>query len=151
MGDVLLFLHADCWLAEGGLCNCRAHAQHDARVFGAFEQRIDDSRWRFRFLEYGNALRAKWLGLPYGDQAVFVDRRTYAQVGGFRAEPLMEDVMLARAVRRCIAPVLLAGPIHVSARRWQRRGVMRQTICNWFLLGAFYSGVSTTHLARWYR
>jgi hypothetical protein len=46
--------------------------------------------------------------------------------------------------------VLLAGPIHTSARRWQRRGVVRQTLVNWALVTGLALGVGPARLARWY-
>lgn len=149
-GDILLFLHADCWLGAQALQQLREQARGSARLFGAFGQSINDRRHRFRWLEFGNARRALWFRLPYGDQAVFVDRRTYDDVGGFEEVPLMEDVLLARKLRRRASFVLLPGPVHVSARHWSRRGVLRQTLSNWFILSAFRAGVSIDRLARWY-
>ena len=45
-------------------------------------------------------LRSRVTRLPYGDQAVFVRRETFERVGGFPDQPLMEDVELARRLRR---------------------------------------------------
>lgn len=149
-GDLLLFLHADCWLGPGVIQQLRVWGECQPRAFGAFQQQIDDSRFRFRWLEAGNAIRAKYWGIPYGDQAMFADRRSYDAVGGFGEDPLMEDVILARKLRRIVSPVLLSGPVCVHARRWLRRGVISQTLRNWSLLSAYYAGISTHRLARWY-
>ena len=56
-----------------------------------------------------------------------------------------------RQVRRKERPILLPGPLYVSARRWQRHGVIRQTARNWALLLAWRCGVSTDRLAAFYR
>jgi hypothetical protein len=120
------------------------------RIFGAYRQHIEDEHPKYRWLEWGNALRVSWLRLPYGDQSVFIDRVTYLEAGQFGDVPLMEDVLLARAVRRLQRPVLLRGPVHVSARRWQRTGVIWRTFRNLTILAAFYSGVSPRRLAHWY-
>ena len=120
-------------------------------MHGAFSQRIDAGGLAFRLLEWGNARRARWLGLPYGDQAIFVRREAFFAAGGFPDVPLMEDVLLMQRLRRRAWPLLLPGPVHVSARRWQRHGVVRQTIRNWALLAAFASGISPERLARYYR
>ena len=150
-GDVLLLLHADSWLDDRAIQELRDVAQIKAPLFGCFRQQIDDSRFRYRILEFGNRIRATWFGLPYGDQAMFVDRATYQAVGGFDAVPLMEDVLFSRKLRRVSRPILLNGPVHLSARRWVRQGVLRQTLKNWSILGAFCFGVSPVRLARWYR
>ena len=64
--------------------------------------------------------------------------------------PLMEDVMLMQRLRRRAWPVLLPGAVHVSPRRWQHQGVIRQTLRNWALLAAFSAGISPARLARHY-
>ena len=38
------------------------------------------------------------MGLPYGDQGLLISRALYDEVGGYPDVPLMEDVMLVRAV-----------------------------------------------------
>jgi len=157
-GDVLLFLHADSWLGEEcgsqlkSLLQVAPNENASSPHFGCFRQRIDDPRYRFRLLEAGNAFRARKLGVPYGDQAVFVDRASYERVGGFPEVPLMEDVMLSKRLRKLVGwPKLLDGPVHVNPRRWQRDGVISRTLRNWSIVSAFAIGVSPERLAKWYR
>ena len=149
-GDVILMLHADCWLADGALDQLRQLAGRESRVFGCFRQRIEDERYRFRWLEWGNQLRATWQRLPYGDQAVFVDRASYDEVGGIDAVPLMEDVLFANKMKRVCPPAMLQGPVCLHPRHWNRRGVLQQTLRNWAIMAAFRLGVSPKQLARWY-
>ena len=149
--DVLLFLHADGVLAPqvGGQLDDALSRRR--AVWGAFRQRIEAPHWIYRWLETGNAQRVMWLGMPYGDQALFVRRQVYHELGGFAQVPLMEDVLLSQRLRRRSWPVLLSGPVYVSPRRWQRAGVIRQTVRNWLLVTAFSCGVSPQRLAAWYR
>ena len=80
-GDVLLFLHADCWLESDARSQIEA-TLHDHRVVGgAFRQQIDDDRTVFRWLEWGNAARVRWRNLPYGDQGIFLRRKTFELLG----------------------------------------------------------------------
>lgn len=149
-GDVLLFLHADTWLAaDGGTQIERALA--DSRVLcGAFRQRIEADGRLYRWLERGNAWRAARRGLPYGDQGIFIRRAVFDDVGGFPECQLLEDLLLMRRLRRRAWPVLLPGPLHVSARRWQRYGVVGQTARNCLLLSAERLGVHPDRLASFY-
>ena len=149
-GDVLLFLHADCWLATGALEQVET-ALTDLRVGGgAFRQHIEARGLLYRLLEAGNALRVRCLKLPYGDQGIFVRQSVFKDVGGFPDVRLMEDVLLMRRLRRRARLVLLPGPLNVSARRWQRYGVIRQTARNWSLLVAQRIGMSPNRLAGFY-
>lgn len=150
-GDVLLFLHADTWLEPVAAQQIAAALTSPQTVWGAFYQAIDATGWKYRALERGNAYRARRIGLPYGDQAIFVRRQVFVAAGGFPDQPLMEDVDLSRRLRAQTMPALLDGPLHTSARRWQRQGVIRQTARNWAFLVLWRLGVSPTRLARWYR
>ncbi len=149
-GDLLLFLHADCRLPEEALRQIAYVWTQNRRICGAFRQRIEADGWWYRLIETGNAVRAGKLGLPYGDQAIFVARQLFDEVGGFPDYPLMEDVALMRLLRRRVKPLLLSGPLAVSARRWQRFGVVRQTLYNWCFVVAWLCGISPQRLLRHY-
>jgi len=149
-GDVLLFLHADTWLDPTGVRQMSKALADETVLGGAFRQHIESPGVRYRLLERGNALRASWRGLPYGDQGIFLRHWVFDALGGFPEEPLMEDLLLMRQLRQLARPVLLPGPVHVSPRRWQRYGVVRQTLRNAALLTARWLGASPAALARYY-
>jgi rSAM/selenodomain-associated transferase 2 len=146
-GHVLLFLHADNWLVSDAVGQIVAAMSDPDVLGGAFEQRIDADGLLYRLLERGNAFRARRLGRPFGDQGIFMRRSVFERLGGFPDVPLMEDVLLMRKFRRLSRPILLPGPLHVSPRRWQRHGVLRQTARNWLLLLAHRLGASPNRLA----
>jgi len=149
-GDVLLFQHADNWLDNTALKQIQAAFQKPSIIAGAFRQRIAAPGALYRWLERGNAWRARCWGLPYGDQGIFVRRQVFEQLGGFPNVRLMEDLLLMQRVRRKRRPILLPGPIHIDPRRWQRHGIIRQTLRNWALLTALRLGVTPNELARFY-
>ncbi len=147
-GEVILFLHADSQLGSGCLSQI---CQRSNVVWGAFRQRIDAPQRSFRGIERGNALRVTVRRMPFGDQAVFVRREIFQQQGGFAQIPLMEDYEFASRMKKVAAPVLLDGPVTISARRWQENGVIRQTFHNWMIQVAYRLGVSPEALAQFYR
>lgn len=150
-GDVLLFLHADCWLEPQGAEQIEAALRDESVIGGAFCQRIDHERSIFRWLERGNVARVRWRQMPYGDQGIFVRRSAFEAVGGFAEVRLMEDVLLMREFRRRRWRIeLLPGPIHVDPRRWLKHGVIRQTLRNWTLLAGLKLGISPDRLAEFY-
>ncbi len=149
-GDVLLFQHADNWLDASAVEQIQTALQKPSIIAGAFEQQIAASGTLYRYLEWGNAWRARCWGLPYGDQGIFLRREAFEKLGGFPEVRLMEDVLLMQRVRRKRRPVLLPGPIHIDPRRWQRHGIVRQTLRNWTLLTALRLGATPNELARFY-
>ena len=147
-GDVLLFLHADNWLISGDIKEQIVSAlANSRRLHGALRQRIDAHGLAYRLLERGNAARVRLLGVPYGDQAIYVRRETFWQLGGFPEVPLLEDLILVQRLRRLAWPALMPGPVAVSPRRWQRQGVIRQTLRNWSLVSRHWLGESPESLA----
>jgi rSAM/selenodomain-associated transferase 2 len=151
-GDVILFLHADNHLAAGDVARQIAGSFSDPRrLHGSLRQQIDAPGIRYRLIEWGNALRVRWLGMPYGDQAIFVRRDALWRAGGFPDEPLLEDLILMRRLRKHAWPALLAGPVVVSPRRWQKHGVLGQTLRNWCLVARYWLGTPPAALARHYQ
>lgn len=134
-GKWALFLHADSQLDLG----LRPALQRlpATVVWGCLTQHIGSPRPVYRWLEWGNALRVSWFGLPYGDQALFVRRETLLAVGGVPPVPIMEDVMLGQRLGALQAPHVLALRTGTSVRRWERDGVLRRTLGNWTLLYRF--------------
>lgn len=149
-GEILLFLHADNWLAPEAGAQIRQCLEDPTVLAGAFQQRIESSGILYRALEWGNAARVRWRGMAYGDQAIFIRREVFDQLGGFPTVKLMEDLLLMRAFRAIGQAKLLPGPVYVHPRLWQRRGVVRQTLCNWAMIAAERLGVSPDRLAKYY-
>lgn len=150
-GDVLVFLHADCSLGHGALDYLRRFMIQSPLVpGGCFRMRVDDPDPRFRAIDAAAHLRAGVLGVPYGDQGIFVRRRVFDSIGGFPEVPLMDDVLLAFRLRQVGRLTVLPPLIHVSPRRWRTRGLTRQTLQNWWLTAAAASGVPLSTLARFY-
>ncbi|RUL88085.1 TIGR04283 family arsenosugar biosynthesis glycosyltransferase [Tautonia sociabilis] len=150
-GDVLLFLHADCRLDPGGIACLRRFVSRCPKVpGGCFRMRVDGPEAGFRAIDAAAHLRAGLIGLPYGDQGIFVPRPVFDRIGGFPEVPLMEDVFLALRLRRLGRIALLPSRIHVSPRRWRRHGLLGQSLRNWGLTAAAAAGVPTEVLARFY-
>jgi len=71
---------------------------------------------------------------------------------GFPEVELMEDVLLSKILRhQGLRPCVLAGPVKISARRWMKKGIIRQTLSNWWLLLQLRLGAKPNQLAKHYR
>ena len=147
-GQMLLFLHADNRLDEEAL---RQICSLEEPVWGAFRQRIDSDRTIFRIIEWGNAMRVKWWRTPFGDQAIFVRRDVFTDQGAFAEIVLMEDVEFSKRMRKIARPLLLDGPVTVSARRWETYGPIRQTLRNWLIQIGYALGARPETLRKRYR
>jgi len=92
------------------------------------------------------------LKLPYGDQAFFVTKATFEQLGKFPQVPLMEDFIFIRTAAMKEAHIAVVyQPVITSSRRWQKFGIWKTTVLNNFIVLCYYLGVPLEVLAKWYR
>ncbi len=150
-GDLLLFLHADCRLPADAFDSICQILRDESIVGGCFSQQIDHPGWRYRWIEFGNALRVRCLEWAYGDQAIFVRRVVFEELEGFPDLPLMEDLYFMKRLKRKGRFRLLEDRLTVSARRWEKCGIFRQTLRNWKLIVLAHCGVPMQKLANQYR
>lgn len=149
-GEVLLFLHADTRLPDGWMGKIEAQLMDRDVVGGAFYLAIDSPRRSLQFISWIVNLRSRFLGIIYGDQAIFVKRDAFFEIGGFKGLPLMEDVDMIRRLKKLGRVVLIDSKVFTSSRRWDRGGVVSNTLKNWWLIILYYLGVSPERLYRWY-
>lgn len=146
-GDILLFLHADCRLppqADG----LAIDGLHRARKsWGRFDVHIESPSRLLRIVEALMNLRSRVSGIATGDQALFVTRSLFDAVGGFPAIRLMEDIALSQRLKRYGRPLCLSHKVAVSARRWERHGILSTILLMWRLRFAYWLGADPDKLA----
>jgi rSAM/selenodomain-associated transferase 2 len=150
-GDALLFLHADTRLPEGYAGEVSRALEIPAVVGGAFRLRFEPRTRSLRWIEWGARLRVALLGLPYGDQALFVRRGTLEAIGGVPQVPILEDLDLVRAMKRRGRLVLLPVEVVTSARRYLARGPWRTVLRHALAALAGLAGVDRARVASWVR
>jgi len=149
-GRWLLFLHADSELPPDWLDVLTEADRRGDIVGGAFRLAIDSGAWQARVIERAVRLRVALFGLPYGDQALFVRRAVFDEIGGYDDLPLMEDVDLVRRLKSTGPMTYVPSPVSTSARRWERDGWFRRSGQNLSLAARFLFGASPARLAQAY-
>jgi glycosyltransferase involved in cell wall biosynthesis len=148
-GDVFFFLHADS-RPPGNAVEIVREALARGASSGAFSLAYAGGGWRMRWVAAWANLRSRFLRLPFGDQGLFCLREAYQSAGGFRDMAVCEDVDLVRRLRRTGHFVVRPEVVTTSARRYQDRGVFRQVLRVWVVLGGYLLGVSPERLGRLY-
>jgi len=148
-GDMLLFLHADTLLPAGYERHVVAVLQQDGVSAGAFELSIDAPHRSFRVIERAVNWRSRRLGMPYGDQAIFVQAAMFRRACGFPDVAAMEDFELVRRLRTMGRVAIAPARVVTSARRWLCCGVWRTTALNQLCVAAYLMGVSVERIAAW--
>ena len=101
-------------------------------------------------IEAGVRWRVRWLGVVYGDQAIFVRRDLFRRLGGYPPIPVMEDADLVARIRARGRFWRSTVGVTVSARRWERDGWWRRTAANLRILVLHLAGRSPERLAAMY-
>lgn len=158
-GEVLWFVHADGRLPEDAVSWIQRLLGDPSCVAGAFKTRtvvdrpLTRRRWwhwqAHHWLRLAD-LRSRYTRLPYGDQAIFVRRSAFQQVGGFPEIPLMEDLELSLRLSQIGRIGLADAEVAVSGRRFLEHPFRDTAMVNLFPL-MYRSGVSPRLLAAYYR
>jgi len=166
-GDILLFLHADTVLPYGYDDTLRQNLADKSVLMSAFSFEInkenlneDGSNSSFvnslKRLEFFTNIRARYLWLPYGDQALAMRKSAYKSIGGVRNIKMMEDFEMVSRVRRIALASggrieILPDKAKCSARRWEKNGIVRNSILNWTFVAAYvWGGISPDKIFEYY-
>ena len=149
-GDIFIFLHADIWLESGALAAVET-VLSSGYVGGGFRQKIDAKNIVYRAIEIAGNLRGKYLKVFYGDSGIFLMRTDFEKIGGFPEVPILEEMEFSKRLRQLGKTTLVTPHIHISARRWETKGILRTTINNWLITCLYLLKFSPKKLAKLYR
>ncbi len=150
-GDIILFLHADTLLPQDAKSAIEQALTDPGCVGGRFDVRFDRDQGLGRVIGLMMNVRSRWTGIATGDQAIFVRRQIFEQLGGFADLPLMEDVDFTRRLKRAGRIAALRHMVITSYRRWEARGPWRTILLMWSLRILYWMGVNPHRLAQFYR
>ena len=149
-GEVLLFLHADTQLPADAKTMIETTLADQRMVGGRFDVRFDRPSMWGTIISKTMSWRSRLSGIATGDQALFVRRHIFEQIGGFADMPLMEDIDFSRRLKRQGATAALTATVITSFRRWERHGPLRTILLMWALRFLYWVGVSPHRLAQFY-
>jgi rSAM/selenodomain-associated transferase 2 len=120
-GDWLLFLHADTLLPENALISIeRLPADIQA---GGFKHRFSGQAWGLRLISWLHNFRCRCTRIFYGDQAMFVRRKLFTELGMFPDEPILEDLLFSEKLVKGTQPVILNSYVITESRKFESQGI----------------------------
>lgn len=130
-GEWLWLLHADSRLRGDTLSALQCFLAEKSRALGWFRLAFDnDGPWPMPINALGANLRARWLGLPFGDQGFVLRREDAKRLGPF--DPALafgEDHAWIWRARRIGLPLRpIDGSLATSARKYAEHGWLRTTL-----------------------
>jgi rSAM/selenodomain-associated transferase 2 len=149
-GDVFLFLHADTRLPPSAIRDIRSALEDPRWVGGRFDVRLEGNHRIFGLIGALINLRSRLTKVATGDQAIFVRREIFEEIGGFPNLPLIEDIAFSRSLKKKGKVACLKSQVATSARRWEREGIWQTVLRMWVLRFLYFAGVSPYRLKRYY-
>ncbi|MEX2489253.1 MAG: TIGR04283 family arsenosugar biosynthesis glycosyltransferase [Pseudomonadales bacterium] len=150
-GDILLFLHADTRLPDNFSELLASEFWSTDHAWGRFDTRLDSTRPILRLVGCMMNVRSRLTGICTGDQAIFVRRSVFEQLGGFAQIPLMEDIEISKRLKTISSPFCVSSPVITSSRRWEQYGVAKTIMLMWWLRLRYFLGDTPESLVKQYR
>ena len=150
-GDILLFLHADTLLPQNAFPKILEALSDGQCIGGAFDLGIQNRRWIYRYHKPCASWKHRLTRVPYGDQAIFMLRSYFKDMGGYPEIPLMEDVELMKRVKRLGGRIIiLPEAVATSSRKWEKDGVAYTILRNWIIQALYLFGIPAEKLVKYY-
>ena len=89
-GDYLFFLHCDSIIGP----DCIDKIENSGLECGAFKLSFFPNNLRLKFIAYFSNRRIRKRKIAFGDQGIFIKKKVFETIGGYRPIPLMEDYQL---------------------------------------------------------
>lgn len=150
-GDILLFLHSDTKLPVNAFKKIKGALSDAPFIGGAFDLGIQNPRLIFRTIGFAASLKHRITRIPYGDQAIFILKKYFEDIGRYPEIPLMEDVELMKRVKRHRGRIIIFKETALtSSRKWETDGIIFTIIRNWIIQALYLAGVSAERLVKYY-
>src|SRR3990167_2533655 len=147
-GDVLLFLHADTLLPESAFREIRKRMNDTTVAGGSFSIAFDSNNFILKGVSF--ITRFNFRLFHFGDQGIFVRRDVFQKLHGYKDMPIMEDYDFYKRLMKQGQVILVRMPVISSARRFIKKGVIRQLLINKFVVLAYWAGVDIQTIKRFY-
>lgn len=126
-GDLLLFLHVDCFLESDALVCIEKEMSKKTAIGGGFRQSFTESDVFLKLVSLFGNMRARLTKTFYGDYGIFLRRDSFHEMGGYPSLPFLEDVEICRKARKYGRLIQIDRTILTSPRRYLKKGRMRLT------------------------
>jgi rSAM/selenodomain-associated transferase 2 len=147
-GHLLFFLHADTFPPPNGRESILQVFKDKKVVAASFYLKFDQNTWPYRILSFFSRWNTSFT--TYGDQGLIVRRAVFEQINGFHSFPIFEDIEIQGRLRKIGRFVKINSPVTTSARRFQKKGLLRQLLLNAGLVLSWKMGIPPEKLGKYY-
>ena len=146
-GDIFLFLHPDTFITKNALE--KISKLEKVYVGGGVEISFYPNNRILDLIAFGSNIRMKYFHVIYGDQCIFVRRKIFKKVGGFKETSICEDIHFSSKLRGA-GQITSFRSCKTSSRRFIKRGTIKQFFINQIILFLYLIGTKDKTLRRIY-
>lgn len=148
-GEILYFVHGDSLPPEDYYKDIESALKQNYRV-GGFRFKFDSKRRILNFNSYMTRFNRLWV--RGGDQTMFVCRKLFKELGGFREDYLiMEDYDFIERAQEVTPFKVIQNDVLVSARKYEEHSWLRVQIANSVVFTMYRMGFSQEKLVHTYK
>lgn len=147
--DILFFLHADSFIEENVLIKIEDFIKNGNKV-GCLKIKFDSKKILMNIFAILSNLRVKYRNIAFGDQAIFIEKKLFEDIGMFDDIPIMEDYKLSIKLKNVFPIKYIDSYIISSSRRFEKNGILKTALLMQKLQYMFRRGVSIDKIANIY-
>ena len=148
-GDILQFIHADT-TPPASFYTDVYEAINENYPAGCFTYRFNSSRFILKINAYFTRFNQLWC--RGGDQAIFIKREVFEELGGYQDDYLiMEEYELLKKIFQNYSFKIIKNDATVSARKYKNNAYLRVQIANFLVFNMYRFGYSQQRMVNLYR
>lgn len=120
-GEWLLFLHADTLLPNDALAAIENLSSNPSNQTGGFKHRFSGKAWGLRLVSWLHNVRCKLTRIFYGDQAMFIRKKLFNELGGFPNVARIEDLLLGEKLVKVTQPYTIDKYVITDSRKFEKK------------------------------
>lgn len=146
--DWVWVVHDDSEFDESAVDCLKALIEADQPMWGRFDVQFREQTMGLRLVASLMNTRSRLSKICTGDQGMFFHCALLTDIGGFPAQPLMEDIEVSKQLKRRAAKQFVAARevIVTSGQRWLVRGFWSTIMSMWSLRLHYYFGAKPAAL-----
>ena len=148
-GDILYFVHADCYPPETYCVDIQNFIQGGFHL-GCYRYRFDSNHILLKINAYCTRFSAMWC--RGGDETLFVVRHVFEELNGYdEYYSIMEEYDFIRRAKMLFKMVIMPKYVLVSARKYETNSYLRVQIANFRIFRLYKQGVSPDIMVKKYK
>ncbi len=151
-GDILCFLHADTRVPENFSQLILNELQSSKKIWGRFNIQLSNPHLPYKIISWFINIRSCLTGIATGDQGIFIIKKYFQNLHGYKNIPLMEDIEISKRLNKICKPICIKKDVLItSSRRWENSGILQTILLMWNLRLRYFLGTSPVKLAKLYK